>query len=56
MYMLFELEPDLSITGGKWYSVEDQEFDSEFTSLLHSLCMMLFLLSTIGLALNLSSN
>lgn len=32
VYMLFDLEPDSSITGGAWYS--NQEFESEFIEIL----------------------
>eukprot|EP00127_Corallochytrium_limacisporum_P006301 Clim_evm12s225 gene=Clim_evmTU12s225 len=32
MYMLYELTPDRSLTGGTWYS--DQEFESEFVAIL----------------------
>lgn len=32
VYMLFDLEPDSSITGGAWYS--NQEFESEFIEVL----------------------
>ncbi|XP_050436349.1 probable DNA-directed RNA polymerase III subunit RPC6 [Adelges cooleyi] len=32
VYMLYELEPDSSITGGAWYS--NQEFESEFIEIL----------------------
>lgn len=34
--MLFELEPDASITGGTFYA--DQEFDGEFAMLLGQQC------------------
>eukprot|EP00754_Rhynchopus_humris_P003366 Rhum_TRINITY_DN1176_c0_g1::Rhum_TRINITY_DN1176_c0_g1_i1::g.3555::m.3555/K03025/RPC6, POLR3F; DNA-directed RNA polymerase III subunit RPC6 len=31
--MLYELDPDTSVTGGTWYN-EDQEFDKEFVNIL----------------------
>ena len=34
--MLFELEPDRSITGGAWYS--GKEFESEFVEILNEQC------------------
>ena len=34
--MLFELEPDRSVTGGAFYS--EQEFESEFVDILTSQC------------------
>ncbi|CAG7730005.1 unnamed protein product [Allacma fusca] len=37
VYMLFELEPDRSVTGGAWYS--DQDFESEFVSILNQQCL-----------------
>ena len=36
VYMLFNLEPDSSITGGAWYS--DQEFESEYVEVLNQQC------------------
>lgn len=36
VYMLFNLEPDRSITGGAWYS--DQDFESEFVEVLNQQC------------------
>ncbi len=36
VYMLFELEPDRSITGGAWYS--GKEFESEFVEILNEQC------------------
>ena len=38
MYMLFELEPDSSLTGGKWYT-EDHLFEAEYIERLTQLCM-----------------
>ena len=35
--MLYELEPDRSLTGGAWYS--DQDFDSEFVTILNQFCL-----------------
>lgn len=34
--MLFNLQPDRSITGGSWYS--DNEFESEFVEILNQQC------------------
>lgn len=34
--MLYNLEPDRSITGGSWYS--DNEFESEFVEILNQQC------------------
>ncbi|PIK43370.1 putative DNA-directed RNA polymerase III subunit RPC6 [Apostichopus japonicus] len=36
VYMLFDLEPDRSVTGGAWYS--DQDFDAEFVNVLNQTC------------------
>jgi len=36
VYMLYELEPDHSVTGGAWYS--DQDFESEFVEILNQQC------------------
>ena len=36
VYMLFELEPDRTITGGAWYS--GKEFESEFVEILNEQC------------------
>ncbi|XP_073996671.1 RNA polymerase III subunit F [Rhodnius prolixus] len=36
VYMLFELEPDSTLTGGSWYS--DQDFESEFVDVLNQQC------------------
>lgn len=35
--MLFNLEPDRSLTGGAWYS-EDQNFESDFVTILNEQC------------------
>ncbi|MPC24001.1 DNA-directed RNA polymerase III subunit RPC6 [Portunus trituberculatus] len=35
-YLLYDLEPDRSLTGGAWYS--DQHFDSEFVDILNQQC------------------
>jgi hypothetical protein len=37
MYMLFELTPDKSLTGGKWYD-DSGEFEEDFTQSLATLC------------------
>ena len=34
--MLYNLEPDSSVTGGAWYS--DQDFESEFVDVLNQQC------------------
>ncbi|CAF3849780.1 unnamed protein product, partial [Rotaria sp. Silwood1] len=39
VYMLYELTPDSSITGGTWYS--DQEFEAEFVRILNEQCARL---------------
>ena len=36
VYMLFNLQPDRSVTGGAWYS--DQDFESEFVEVLNQQC------------------
>lgn len=36
VYMLFNLEPDRSVTGGAWYS--EQEFEAEFIEILNQQC------------------
>ena len=36
VYMLYDLEPDRSVTGGAWYS--DQDFESEFIEILNQQC------------------
>ncbi|XP_014666987.1 PREDICTED: DNA-directed RNA polymerase III subunit RPC6-like [Priapulus caudatus] len=36
VYMLFDVEPDRSVTGGAWYS--DQDFESEFVEVLNQQC------------------
>ncbi|RDD44343.1 DNA-directed RNA polymerase III subunit RPC6 [Trichoplax sp. H2] len=36
LYMLFNLDPDISVTGGAWYS--DQDFESEFVEVLNQQC------------------
>ncbi|EDO36547.1 predicted protein [Nematostella vectensis] len=36
VYMLFNLEPDESVTGGAWYS--DQDFEAEFVEVLNQQC------------------
>ncbi|KAG6462254.1 hypothetical protein O3G_MSEX013153 [Manduca sexta] len=37
VYMLYNLEPDRSITGGAWY--QDQDFDLEFVDILNIQCL-----------------
>ncbi|XP_018577814.1 probable DNA-directed RNA polymerase III subunit RPC6 [Anoplophora glabripennis] len=36
VYMLYDLEPDNSVTGGAWY--QDQDFESEFVDVLSQQC------------------
>eukprot|EP00128_Syssomonas_multiformis_P009618 Colp12_sorted_trinity150504_noHs@8704 len=36
VYMLYNLEPDRSLTGGAWYS--EQEFEAEFVNVLSAYC------------------
>uniref|UniRef100_H2YJT7 DNA-directed RNA polymerase III subunit RPC6 n=1 Tax=Ciona savignyi TaxID=51511 RepID=H2YJT7_CIOSA len=36
VYMLFNLQPDRSVTGGAWYS--EQDFESEFVEVLNQQC------------------
>lgn len=36
VYMLYNLDPDSSVTGGAWYS--DQDFESEFVDVLNQQC------------------
>lgn len=36
VYMLYNIEPDRTVTGGTWYS--DQEFESEFVDVLNQQC------------------
>ena len=36
VYMLYDVTPDESLTGGAWYS--DQEFESEFVEVLNQHC------------------
>ncbi|KAK7815804.1 hypothetical protein U0070_025264 [Myodes glareolus] len=36
VYMLYNLQPDQSVTGGAWYS--DQDFESEFVEVLNQQC------------------
>jgi len=36
VYMLYNLEPDRTVTGGAWYS--DQDFESEFVEILNQQC------------------
>ena len=37
LYMLYEVEPDSSITGGAWYN--DHKFDHEFADVLNQYCL-----------------
>jgi DNA-directed RNA polymerase III subunit RPC6 len=36
VYMLYNLEPDRSVTGGAWYC--DQDFEAEFVDVLNQQC------------------
>uniref|UniRef100_A0A671SZ07 DNA-directed RNA polymerase III subunit RPC6 n=1 Tax=Sinocyclocheilus anshuiensis TaxID=1608454 RepID=A0A671SZ07_9TELE len=46
VYMLYNLQPDRSVTGGAWYS--DQDFESEFVEVLNQQCFK-FLQSKVRL-------
>ena len=37
MFMLYDMTPDDTLTGGAWYS--DQEFESEFVNMLNQQCL-----------------
>ena len=37
LYMLYDITPDESVTGGAWYS--DQDFESEFVQILNQQCL-----------------
>ena len=37
VYMLYDIVPDESLTGGAWYS-NDQEFETEFVDILNHKC------------------
>ena len=37
VYMLYDLTPDESITGGAWYT--DQDFETEFVDVLNQNCL-----------------
>jgi len=45
IYMLHDLTPDESLTGGAWYS--DQDFESEFVEVLSQHCLK-FLQQKVG--------
>nr|XP_046219982.1 DNA-directed RNA polymerase III subunit RPC6-like [Oncorhynchus gorbuscha] len=49
VYMLYNLQPDRSVTGGAWYS--DQDFESEFVEVLNQQCFK-FLQSKVRAPLN----
>jgi len=53
VYMLFDVEPDRSVTGGSWYS--DQDFESEFVQILHQQCLK-FLKQKIEVAVKMHGN
>jgi DNA-directed RNA polymerase III subunit RPC6 len=36
VYMLFDLQPDRSVTGGSWYT--DGEFESELVDIVNQQC------------------
>jgi len=36
VYMLYNIQPDRSVTGGSWYT--DQDFDSQFVDTLIMMC------------------
>ena len=37
LYMLYDIQPNESVTGGAWYS--DQEFETEFVDVLNTQCL-----------------
>lgn len=37
VYMLYDLEPDTSVTGGAWY--QDSDFETEFVDVLNAQCL-----------------
>ena len=39
MYLLYDVTPDSSLTGGPWWS--NGEFDNQFVELLHKICSQL---------------
>ena len=43
--MLYDLQPDKSVTGGAWYS--DQDFESEFVDVLTNQCHKFLLTKVI---------
>ena len=45
VYMLYDLQPDRSVTGGAWYS--DQDFESEFVDVLTNQCHKFLLTKVI---------
>ncbi|KAG8014925.1 DNA-directed RNA polymerase III subunit RPC6 [Nibea albiflora] len=49
VYMLYNLQPDRSVTGGAWYS--DQDFESEFVEVLNQQCFK-FLQSKVDLSMD----
>ena len=51
LYMLYDLTPDESITGGAWYS--DQDFESEFVEILNRHCLK-FLQQKVSFMLNIT--
>uniref|UniRef100_G3MKQ0 DNA-directed RNA polymerase III subunit RPC6 n=2 Tax=Amblyomma TaxID=6942 RepID=G3MKQ0_AMBMU len=53
VYMLYNLEPDRSVSGGAWYN--DQEFESEFVEVLNQQCHR-FLLKKLTVAKETSSD
>ena len=46
VYMLYDLQPDRSVTGGAWYS--DQDFESEFVDVLTNQCHKFLLTKVIN--------
>ncbi|KAK1875902.1 DNA-directed RNA polymerase III subunit RPC6 [Dissostichus eleginoides] len=49
VYMLYNIQPDRSVTGGAWYS--DQDFESEFVEVLNQQCFK-FLQSKVDLSMD----
>ena len=51
LYMLFDVEPDTSVTGGTWYS--NQDFEVEFVDVLNEQCFR-FLNERVGFEITLA--
>lgn len=53
LYMLYDIEPDTSVTGGTWYS--NQDFEVEFVDVLNQQCFR-FLDERVRCILNFKKN